>query len=56
VFGLTVNLMVFNLTNGRAIYHRTVYNDLRDSSSVLFIEDRDLSVQPIFRLQITGNF
>jgi len=56
VFGLTVNLMVFNLTNGRAIYHRTVYNDLRDSSSTLFIEDRNLSVQPIFSLQITGNF
>lgn len=56
VFGLTVNLMVFNLTNGRAIYHRTAYTGLRDSSSALFIENRDLSVQPIFRLQITGNF
>ena len=56
VFGLTVNLMVFNLTNGRAIYHRTVYTGLRDRSSVLFIEDRDLSVQPIFILKITGSF
>ncbi len=56
MFGLTVNLMVFNLTNGRAIYHRTAYTGLRDNASVLFIEDRDLSVQPIFRLQITGNF
>jgi hypothetical protein len=56
VFGLTVNLQVFNLTNGRAIYHRTVHTGLRDSSSVLFIEERDLSVQPVFILKITGNF
>ena len=56
VFGLTVNLQVFNVTNGRAIYHRTVYNGRRDSSPVLFIEDRNLSVQPIFQLKITGNF
>jgi hypothetical protein len=56
VFGMTVNLQVFNMTNGRGIYHRTVYTGLRDSSSVLFIEERDLSVQPIFILEITGNF
>jgi hypothetical protein len=56
VFGMTVNLLVFNLTNGRGLYHRTVYADLRDNSPVLFIEERDLSVQPIFRLQIKGNF
>ncbi len=56
VFGLTANLQVFNLTNGRAIFNRTVYTGPRDSSSVLFIESRDLSVQPIFRLQLTGNF
>ena len=55
VFGMTVNLQVFNMTNGRGMYHRTVYAGLRDSSPVLFIEERDLSVQPIFRLQITGN-
>ncbi len=56
VFGLTVNLMVFNLTNGRAIFRRTVYEDLRNNSDVLFKEDKDLSVQPIFMLKITGNF
>lgn len=56
VFGLTVNLLVFNLTNGRAINYRKVYSDLRDNSQVLFIEDKDLSVQPIFILKITGNF
>lgn len=50
------NGMIANLNNGRAIYHRTVYDDLRDSSPVLFIEDRDLSVQPIFMLTFTGIF
>ncbi|MFC1841109.1 TonB-dependent receptor domain-containing protein, partial [Thermodesulfobacteriota bacterium] len=56
VFGLTMNLMIFNLTDGRGIYHRTVYTGLRNSSPVLFIENRDLSVQPIFMLNITGSF
>jgi hypothetical protein len=56
VFGLTVNLMIYNLTDGRAIFNRTVYNDLRNNSSVLYTEHSDLSVQPIFFLKITGNF
>jgi hypothetical protein len=56
VFGLTASLNIFNLTDGRAIYNRTVYSGLRNNSPVLFIEDRDLSVQPIFNLQLTGNF
>jgi hypothetical protein len=56
VLGLTVNLQVFNLTDGRGLYHRTVYAGLRDSSQVLYIEDRDLSVQPIFRFKVTGSF
>lgn len=56
VFGLTVNAQIFNLTDGRAIFHRTVYSGLRNTSSVLFTENRNLSVQPIFQLRITGNF
>ncbi|MDY6981794.1 MAG: TonB-dependent receptor plug domain-containing protein [Pseudomonadota bacterium] len=56
VFGMIVNLNVFNVTDGRWIFHRTVYTDRRDNSPVLFIENRNLSVQPIFRLQITGTF
>ncbi len=56
VFGMTANLNVFNLTDGRAIYQRTVYSGARDSSPVLFVEDRNLSVQPIFRFELTGNF
>jgi hypothetical protein len=38
------------------VFHRTVYNGLRTDGNVSFIESRDLSVQPIFRLQVTGNF
>lgn len=56
VFGLTVNAQVFNLTSGAAIYHRTVYDGTRDTGTVDFIESRDLSVQPIFRLEVTGSF
>jgi hypothetical protein len=55
-FGLTANLNVFNLTDGRAVYRRTVYDGLRDNGVVQFHENRDLSVQPIFTLQVTGNF
>lgn len=56
VFGLTVNLNVFNLTGGKAIFERTVWTGLRDRSPISFIEARRLSVQPIFRLQVKGNF
>ena len=38
MFGLTVNLNVFNLTDGRAIFDRTVYTGLRDRSPISFIE------------------
>jgi hypothetical protein len=54
--GLTVNLQVFNMTDGRAVFHRTVYDGLRTDGNVSFNENRDLSVQPIFRLQLTGSF
>ena len=56
VFGLTVNLNVFNLTDGRGIFHRTVYTGLRDRTPISFFEDRNLSVQPIIRLQVKGSF
>lgn len=55
-YGLTANLQVFNMTDGRAVYYRTVYDGLRDGGAVSFHEHRDLSVQPIFNLRVTGNF
>lgn len=56
VLGLTVNFQVFNITDGRSIFHRTVYSGPRDTAPPLFVERRNLSVQPIFRLQVTGSF
>lgn len=56
VFGLTANLNVFNLTDGRSIFERTVYDGLRTDGVVRFNEYQDLSVQPIFRFELTGNF
>ncbi len=56
VFGLTVNLNVFNLTDGRAIFERTVYGGYRDTAPVLFVERRNMSVQPIFQLRVSGTF
>jgi hypothetical protein len=54
--GLTINFNVFNMTDGRAIFYRTVYDGLRTDGNVLFNESRDLSVQPIFRLTLKGSF
>ena len=54
--GLTLNFNVFNMTDGRAIFERTVYDGLRTDGVVSFNEYRDLSVQPIYRLQVTGSF
>lgn len=56
VFGMTAALTVFNLTDGRAIQDRFVYDGYRDRSPLLFRETQDLSVQPIFNFRLTGDF
>ena len=56
VFGLTVNLNVFNMTGGGAFFRRTVYDGLRDRSPILFVEDRHNDVSTIYRLTVKGNF
>lgn len=56
VFGMTANLSVFNLTDGRAVQDRFVYEGYRDRSPLLFRETQDLSVQPIFNFRLTGDF
>ncbi|AKQ42690.1 TonB-dependent receptor [Aurantiacibacter atlanticus] len=56
VFGLTANLTVFNLTDGRARQDRFVYEGYRDRSPLLFREVQNLSVQPIFTFRLTGAF
>ncbi|MWV27289.1 TonB-dependent receptor plug domain-containing protein [Aurantiacibacter rhizosphaerae] len=56
VFGMTANLSIFNLTDGRALQDRFVYDGYRDRSPLLFRETQDLSVQPIFNFKLTGEF
>jgi hypothetical protein len=57
VFGLTVNLNVFNLTgSGRVIFDRTVHTGLRDRSPISFIEKRRLDVSTIYRISVRGSF
>ena len=56
VFGLTVRADVFNLTDGRRIIQRTVYDGYRNDAPVLFHEDADQSVGPIYQLSVKGSF
>ncbi|WAT19144.1 TonB-dependent receptor plug domain-containing protein [Aurantiacibacter sp. MUD11] len=56
VFGMTANLSVFNLTDGRAIQDRYVYEGYRDRTPLAFRETQDLSVQPIFNFRLSGDF
>lgn len=56
VLGLTVRLEVFNLTDGRHIVHRTVYDGYRGQAPVLFHEDGNESVGPIYTLTVKGTF
>jgi hypothetical protein len=57
VFGLTVNLNVFNpMNDGRSFFDRTVWTGLRDRSPIAFVERQRLKVAPIVRLQVRGSF
>jgi len=56
VFGLTVNLNVFNIGTGGSYFDRTVYTGLRDRSPIAFTEHRRLHVSSIWRIQVRGSF
>lgn len=56
VFGMTAKFTVFNLTSGSAIQDRFVYAGYRDRTELLFRETQDLSVQPIFNFELSGDF
>jgi hypothetical protein len=56
VFGLTVNLNMFNLSGGQSFVDRTVYTGLRDRAPIAFVERRRLDVSTIYRLQVRGSF
>jgi hypothetical protein len=56
ILGLDVRAQVFNLTNGRAIFRRTVFDAFRDTGSVIFHEDADRAVGFIYQLFVKGKF
>ena len=56
VLGLTVNLTAGNLLGGRERFFRTVYDGPRTDGLVLFTEDRNRRIGPIFRFSVAGNF
>lgn len=56
VLGLDVRAQVFNVTNGRHIFRRTVYDAFRDTGNVLFNEDADQAVGFIYSLAVKGKF
>ena len=56
MFGLTVNLNMFNLTAGQDHFDRTVWTGLRDRSPVLFNEHRRSDISTIYRLTVRGSF
>jgi len=56
VMGLTVKFLAGNLYDGRQRLIRTVFAGPRGSSPVLFRENRDRRIGPIFHLYVSGNF
>jgi hypothetical protein len=56
VFGLTVSARFSNWLNARSKWERYVFAGPRNSSPLLFKEDRDRLIGPIFRLQVKGSF
>ncbi|MGZ3265910.1 MAG: TonB-dependent receptor plug domain-containing protein [Croceibacterium sp.] len=56
VFGLDIRGQIFNPTGGRHYFRRTVYDDFRDTGSVLFHENGNQSVGWIYSLSVKGKF
>ena len=56
VMGMTVELDVDNVFNGRHTVDRTIYGGYRDRTPVLFYDERNELVGPIFSLSIKGSF
>ncbi len=56
VFGMTVNAGVRNVLGARNRFRRTVFAASRPDAPILFSEDLDRRVGPIFRFTVSGNF
>jgi hypothetical protein len=56
LLGLKARVTVGNLLGGRDTFERTVWDGYRDTAPILFTEQRDRRIGPIFRFDISGNF
>ena len=56
LFGLTVRGGVENVLGSRSRLTRTVFDGPRGPNPVLFVEERDQRIGPIFFLGVSGNF
>ncbi|WP_379552130.1 TonB-dependent receptor plug domain-containing protein [Qipengyuania sp. DGS5-3] len=56
IAGLTVRGTVGNLLGARVRLDRTVFDGPRNTAPIVFIEDRNRRIGPIFRLDVSGNF
>lgn len=54
--GMTVRLGVTNIFNARHFYDRYVYDGRRNVSPLLFRENHDQLIGPIFSMSVRGNF
>ncbi len=56
VFGLTVNATYANILNARNKFDRTVFDGSRPDAPILFVENMNRRIGPIFRFSVSGNF
>ncbi len=56
VLGLTLNASAGNLLGARNRFERTVYDGSRIEDPILFVENRNRRIGPIFRFSVSGNF
>ena len=56
VFGMTARAQWGNVPGARNTFERTVFDGDRPNAPILFIEESDRRIGPIFRFQLSGNF
>ena len=56
VFGLTVNATYANVLGARNKFDRTVFDGDRPDAPILFVENMNRRIGPIFRFSVSGNF
>ena len=56
VFGMTARAEYSNIANARNRFERTIFDGDRPNAPILFHEDRNRRIGPIFRFQLSGNF